>query len=305
MCGGYRISRRAGVDCNRPKRLAGRAVHDPLHDDCADPLGGAVHLALPTGVRQAKGATLADDDLPVYSVLVPLHHECQIAPALVQALRSLDYPARKLEIFFITEAQDAGTRAALIAANQSEHMRIFTVPAGTPQTKPRALNYALQFARGDLVAVFDAEDVPSPRQLRLAAEMFAAGGPELVCVQARLGIYNPDDGFLTRQFALEYASLFEAILPALERLGLPILLGGTSNHFRRRALEALGAWDAYNVTEDADLGIRIARAGMRVAMLDLGHLGGSAKKRQRVVWAAHALAQGVDADVSGPYAPAG
>lgn len=226
------------------------------------------HLLAVGRKPRRQPAFLADSDLPFYSVLVPLHREREIAPALVHALRVLDYPAGKLEIVFITELHDEGTRRALRAAAPPEHMQILTVPAGQPQTKPRALNYALQMCKGDLVAVFDAEDVPHPRQLRLAAETFAASADELVCVQARLGVYNTGDGFLTRQFALEYASLFAAILPALERLGLPILLGGTSNHFRRDALEALGAWDPFNVTEDADLGIRIARAGKRVAMID-------------------------------------
>jgi glycosyltransferase XagB len=111
----------------------------------------------------------------------------------------------------------------------------------------RRLNYALQCATGDLIAVFDSEDVPEPAQ-RKAAAMFAVAGSALACVQARLSIYNPEDSFLTRQFTLKYAALFEAILPALERLGLPIMLGGTSNHFRRSALVSCGAWDPFNVT---------------------------------------------------------
>lgn len=168
----------------------------------------------------------------------------------------------------MTEQNDELTRTALTRANLRAHMRIVTVPNGLPKTKPRACNYALQFATGDCVVVYDAEDVPEPGQLRKAAACFAEGGPSLVCVQARLSIYNPSDSFLTKQFTLEYAILFEAILPALQRLGLPILLGGTSNHFRRPALIAAGAWDAFNVTEDADLGVRLARLGLRCEMLD-------------------------------------
>ena len=180
---------------------------------------------------------------------------------------ALDYPIDKLEIIFVTEACDPARRGALLAASLPIHMQIITVPTGLPQTKPRALNYALLAATGDLVAVFDTEDVPEPAQLRKAAMMFVHAGPERACVQARLSIHNPDDSFLTRQFTLEYAALFEATLPALERLGLPILLGGTSNHFRKRALVEAGAWDPFNVTEDADLGVRLARQGYRVTML--------------------------------------
>ncbi|MBK9079101.1 MAG: glycosyltransferase [Hyphomicrobium sp.] len=225
-------------------------------------------LVFPNAAHSAAYNPIPDANLPRYSVLVPVFREVAIAPALVQAMGALDYPTDKLEIIFITEASDPQTRAALSAASPPAHMQIITVPAGQPQTKPRALNYALQAATGELIAVFDAEDVPDPQQLRKAAAMFATGGSELACVQARLSIYNPEVSFWTRQFTLEYAALFEAILPALERLGLPILLGGTSNHFRRSALAKVGAWDPFNVTEDADLGVRLARHGYRVDMLD-------------------------------------
>jgi cellulose synthase/poly-beta-1,6-N-acetylglucosamine synthase-like glycosyltransferase len=211
---------------------------------------------------------IADCDLPTYSVLVPLFKEAGIVPALVQALNLIDYPRDKLEIIFATEEVDAPTQLALSHTDLASHMRVVVVPAGRPQTKPRALNYALQFATGALIAVYDAEDVPDPRQLRLAAAHFAASGTDLACVQARLAIHNTSAGFLMRQFTLEYAALFEAILPLLQRLGLPILLGGTSNHFRRSSLDEAGAWDPFNVTEDADLGVRLARFGKRVAMLD-------------------------------------
>ncbi len=136
-----------------------------------------------------------------------------------------------------------------------------------PQTKPKALNYGLQFARGDLVAIYDAEDVPAPRQLRLAAETFAAAPSGLVCLQARLAFYNAGENWLTRQVAIEYAILYELMLPVLARLGLPLPLGGTSNHFRIEALRRLGAWDPHNVTEDADLGIRLARFGWRAGVI--------------------------------------
>ena len=147
-------------------------------------------------------------------------------------------------------------------------MRIVTVPNGQPRTKPRALNYALQDARGTLVAVFDAEDIPDADQLRRAANAFIEGGPRLACVQARLAIYNADESFLSRQFALEYSALFSGLLPALGFLRLPLTLGGTSNHFRRDLLLKIGGWDPFNVTEDADLGIRLARFGYEVSVIN-------------------------------------
>jgi cellulose synthase/poly-beta-1,6-N-acetylglucosamine synthase-like glycosyltransferase len=147
------------------------------------------------------------------------------------------------------------------------NMRVLTVPDGQPRTKPRALNYALQDARGILVAVYDAEDVPDRDQLRRAANAFIEGGPRLACVQAQLAIYNANQSFFSRQFTLEYRALFRGLLPALAFLKLPIPLGGTSNHFRRDLLLKCGGWDPFNVTEDADLGIRIARMGYDVTVI--------------------------------------
>ena len=225
------------------------------------------HLAA-SGHSPAAAPPLTNPaDLSHYSVLVPLYDEVAVAPALVTALAALDYPEGRLEILFITEEDDEPTRRALRAGTLQPYMQILTVPDGSPKTKPRALNYALQFATGDYIAVYDAEDIPAPDQLRLAVAAFANGGTNLACVQARLNIYNPGASLLTRQFTLEYAALFDAMLPALDKLGLPLPLGGTSNHFRRDHLLDAGAWDPYNVTEDADLGFRLARQGKRVEML--------------------------------------
>jgi cellulose synthase/poly-beta-1,6-N-acetylglucosamine synthase-like glycosyltransferase len=142
------------------------------------------------------------------------------------------------------------------------------VPERPPYTKPKALNYALQLARGAFIVVYDAEDRPQPDQLRRALEVFRRNPPQLGCVQARLNIYNAGDSWLTRQLTVEYSALFDAILPALARLRLPVPLGGTSNHFRRETLDAVGGWDPFNVTEDADLGFRLARRGWRTKVLD-------------------------------------
>jgi len=173
-----------------------------------------------------------DSRLPTFSVLLPLYREGRVVPALIEGMARLDYPFDRLEILFITEADDQMTRRALLSAGLPPNMRIVTVPNGQPRTKPRALNYALQDARGTLVAVFDAEDIPDASQLRRAASAFIEGGPRLACVQARLSIYNADESFLSRQFALEYSALFNGLLPALGFLRLPLTLGGTSNHFR-------------------------------------------------------------------------
>lgn len=209
----------------------------------------------------------ASDPLPTYSVMVPLFREAAIVPDLVAALSALDYPRDRLEIFLILENVDHATQAAVRSTELPAHMSVLVVPDGEPRTKPRALNYALTFATGDYVVVYDAEDLPEPGQLRRAVAALTSA-PRLGCVQARLNIYNSDETWLTRQFTIEYTALFDCLLPTLERLRLPVPLGGTSNHFPRALLEEVGAWDPFNVTEDADLGIRLARRGWLVGVLD-------------------------------------
>ena len=202
-------------------------------------------------------------DLPRISLLVPLFDELNIAGRLVKRLEALDYPRDKLEVCLILEAGDMRTEAALKHTSLPDWMRIVHVPGGPVQTKPRALNYALDFTNGEIVGIYDAEDKPARDQLRKVAVGFQRAGPEVACLQGVLDFYNAGDTWLTRCFAIDYAAWFRLILPGLVRLGFVIPLGGTTVFFRRRALEDLGRWDAHNVTEDADLGIRLARHGYR------------------------------------------
>ncbi|WP_372422223.1 glycosyltransferase [Salinarimonas chemoclinalis] len=212
-------------------------------------------------------ARIPDADLPVYTILVPLYDEARVVARLTEALRALDYPPEKLDIKLLVEADDGATAAAIDALSLPGTFEAFVVPAGEPRTKPRALNAALPLARGAFTVVFDAEDRPEPDQLRLAVAAFDREGPDLACLQARLSIHNARQNWLAASFAVEYAALFDVINPGLIRLGLPIPLGGTSNHFRTAPLRAIGGWDAWNVTEDADIGLRLAALGLRTGDL--------------------------------------
>jgi glycosyltransferase XagB len=153
------------------------------------------------------------------------------------------------------------------AADPPDTVKFVIVPAGRPQTKPRACNMGLVFSHGEFLVIYDAEDRPEPGQLREAVAAFRAAGDDLVCVQARLNYFNAKENLLTRMFTLEYSWWFDYMLPGLDRLRLPIPLGGTSNHFRTAVLRHLGGWDAWNVTEDADLGLRAAAEGYRVGVI--------------------------------------
>ena len=218
--------------------------------------------------KQKEAPPLADHELPRYTILIPLYREAAVVAPLLDALGRIDYPRGKLDIKLLIEADDDETRQAIRRLAPGPIYDIVVAPPGHPRTKPRALNIGLASARGALVTVYDAEDDPDPLQLRRAAAAFAQAPQSLACLQCPLTIDNARDSWLAGLFALDYASLFEVLDPGLARLGLPIPLGGTSNHFRVEALRRLQGWDAWNVTEDADMGVRLARMGYGVATLD-------------------------------------
>ena len=211
---------------------------------------------------------LAEADWPRYTILCPLYREAEVVPQFVQAMQALDYPTEKLEILFLTEESDVSTRQAIEALQLPWHFAIVTVPEGQPRTKPRACNYGLLQATGDYVVIYDAEDKPDPLQLKKAVLTFANYGPEVGCIQAKLNFYNTRQNLLTRWFTAEYSMWFDLILPGLQKLHVPFPLGGTSNHFPTHVLRSLGGWDAFNVTEDCDLGLRMAHQGLKTVMVD-------------------------------------
>ncbi|CAN1565650.1 COG1215 Glycosyltransferases, probably involved in cell wall biogenesis [Paracoccaceae bacterium] len=225
--------------------------------------------AVAAALHAPKPALIPDmaADPPIVSIIVALYHEADIAARLVKRLARLDYPADLLDVILAVEAEDQVTLAALTRAELPPWMRVVTVPAGVVKTKPRALNHALNFARGAIIGIYDAEDAPDPAQLRKVVARFQLAGPEVACLQGILDYYNPRTNWLSRCFTIEYASWFRLILPGVARLGLAVPLGGTTLFFRRTVLEQLGGWDAYSVTEDADLGIRLARHGYRTELI--------------------------------------
>ena len=242
-------------------------------------LWAAFTLALSTGMKLgALLATLrhkdAPDDtnvmiarLPVVSVMVGLYKEADIAARLVRRLGRLDYPRDKLDILLVVEEDDHLTRNALRQADLPAWMRVVVTPRGKVKTKPRALNFGLTQCRGSIIGVYDAEDMPEPDQIYKVVQRFYQRGPEVACLQGVLDFYNPTRNWLARCFTIEYASWFRVVLPGLQRMGLPLPLGGTTLFFRRDVLEKLGGWDAHNVTEDADLGMRLMRQGYRTELI--------------------------------------
>ncbi len=219
-------------------------------------------------VTDAEVGQLSDADLPVYTVLVPMFKEAAVLPRLAAGIRALDYPMSKLDVKLVLEADDSETIEAAKQLGLESIFEILRVPASKPQTKPKACNYALHFARGSYLTIYDAEDRPEPDQLKKALVAFAKAPASTACLQARLNYFNRNENWLTRQFTLDYSLWFDFILPGLEKLRIPIPLGGTSNHFRIEVLRELHSWDPFNVTEDADLGVRLTQKGYTCGVIN-------------------------------------
>jgi cellulose synthase/poly-beta-1,6-N-acetylglucosamine synthase-like glycosyltransferase len=219
-------------------------------------------------VSDEEARAVPDWELPVYTVMIPAYREPEVISELIQRVSQFEYPPDRLDVKLLIEADDDVTIKAIEEAMPGDQFELVLVPAAEPRTKPKALNYGLTLARGELVAIYDAEDEPEPLQLRRAAVAMRRLGPDVACIQAKLTYHNPMQNLITKWFTIEYALWFSFFLPGLASMGAPIPLGGTSNHFRRVALQALGAWDPFNVTEDADLGIRMFREGYTVHVLE-------------------------------------
>jgi glycosyltransferase XagB len=224
----------------------------------------------PAAPFKTKGQLLTPDDdaLPTITILLPLYHDADAMVTLSQAIDQLQYPTEKKDVKLLVEEDDAATINEARRLGLDERYELITVAATGPRTKPKACNYGMHLARGDLIVIFDAEDQPEPDQLLKAASAFHYGDDQLACVQARLNYYNANENWLTRLFTLEYSLWFDWLLPALQAQGAPIPLGGTSNYFKTDTLIKIGGWDPFNVTEDADLGLRLSKLGYRVEILD-------------------------------------
>ncbi len=231
-----------------------------------------IHLAI-TSQREMEFSDeeleqLDDDDLPIYTILVPLYHEADVLPRLMEGLDNLDYPKDKLDVLLLLEEDDEETIEATRSLGLPEYVRVVKTPDEPPRTKPKACNLGLALARGRYLVIYDAEDRPESDQLRKAVWGFQRVPHQVICLQAKLNFYNQHQNLLTRWFTADYSVWFDLMLPGIDHLQAPIPLGGTSNHFRVKKLRELRGWDPYNVTEDCDLGVRLAMRGYRTRILN-------------------------------------
>ncbi|MCK0439353.1 glycosyltransferase [Gordonia alkaliphila] len=219
-------------------------------------------------VTDERARAIDDDALPTYTVLVPAYGEPEVIGDLIAHMRALEYPQEKIQVLLLLEADDTPTIEAARSMGEDPIVTVVLVPPAEPRTKPKACNYGMAFATGEIITIYDAEDEPDPLQLRRVAAAFEDADDDVVCVQGKLSFHNATDNLLTRWFTADYGIWFGTLLPGIMASRSPIPLGGTSNHFRRTLLDEIGAWDPHNVTEDADLGIRIAARGYRTEVID-------------------------------------
>lgn len=243
-------------------------------------------------VSDREADMVPDSKLPIVTVLLPVYREEITLPYLVKSVMQQRYPKNKLDVRILVEPDDHHTLKAIIAlpdqAGQTNAIKynrygfpktvrvwedaeisidyVYLHPKGA-RTKPNALNKGLTNAKGSIVTIFDAEDRPDPRQIRKAVT-YMLKHSEVSCVQARLAYYNPDQSIITKMFSIEYVQQFMVYLPLYHSLKKVVLLGGTSNYIRTDVLRNLEGWDYANVTEDADLGIRLTRLGYQTVPIN-------------------------------------
>lgn len=231
-------------------------------------IGKSLQFPPEISVSDHELSALDPKQLPLYTILCPLYREAHVLPQFIEAISRLDWPTDKLEVILLLEEDDPNSLQAAQAMSLSSHFRILVVPHSLPKTKPKACNFGLAHAQGSFVVVYDAEDRPDPDQLKKAYLAFLRSSPQTACLQAKLNYYNPHHNLLTRLFTAEYSLWFDVVLPALQSINTTIPLGGTSNHFKTAVLKNLHGWDAFNVTEDCDLGTRLFHSGYKTAIID-------------------------------------
>lgn len=207
-------------------------------------------------------------DLPIYTILVPVYKEKEVIKHLIDNIKSLDYPQYKLDVCILLEEDDIETIEVVKEMKLPHYFSAVIVPTCEPKTKPKACNYGLIRAKGEYVVIYDAEDRPEPDQLKKVYLSFKHLPENYVCIQGKLNYFNSNQNTLTKLFTQEYSMWFELLLVGVMQLRTPIPLGGTSNHFKIDFLREVGAWDPFNVTEDADLGVRLFKKGYKTAVVD-------------------------------------
>ncbi|WP_093799335.1 glycosyltransferase [Streptomyces sp. Wb2n-11] len=197
-----------------------------------------------------------------FSLLVPARHEEAVLRHTVEQMLKIDHPG--FEIVLIVGHDDPGTAAiAHQLAAEHPHMVQTVVDHHEAKNKPRALNTALPYARGEVVGVFDAEDIVHPELLSHVDFAFRRDDADVV--QGGVQLVNFDTSWYSLRNCLEYFFWFRSRLHLHARKGF-IPLGGNTVFVRAALLRETGGWDGDCLAEDCDLGVRLSSRGARVVV---------------------------------------
>lgn len=206
-------------------------------------------------------------DWPTMTVIFPLKGEDAVIYDTIKAIKNLDYDKALMQVLVVVERTDLLTLETLSKINLPDYFELITIPSMPPFTKGRALLHAIDRVKGRYLTIFDAESRPEAAQMKKAA-FYLMNSKEEVCCQAKIRISNKSQNWITRNFATEYFEWFEFHLNKLSDKNLPFGLGGNSFYISTECLRKAGAWDAYNVTEDVDLSVRLIKQGVKLKILD-------------------------------------
>lgn len=210
---------------------------------------------------------LTVEDLPSITIILPLKNEDEVIRGTLNAINDLQYPQEKKQVIVVIEDTDRVTLSTISRIELKPNVEILLIPEAAPFTKGRALLHGIRKAEGEIITVYDAESRPERDQLMKAVSILSEEKSGL-CLQAKIHISNKSGNWITRNFAGEYYEWYERHLKTLSHEGFSFGLGGNSFFIRRKDLLNAGAWDPFNVTEDADLAVRLIENGVRIRLFD-------------------------------------
>ena len=213
--------------------------------------------------RERENASMPNgEDLPAVSILVPVKNEEKVVGRLLKSLLSQDYPSDRVEIIIVDDGSIDRTVEICRGYAERHSDQIRLLQQSKSNGKPTALNYALEHAKGEIIATFDADNVPERGTLRKAAGFLK--DPSVAAVQGTICSINADENMLTKFLSYEEAVRFKAYMGGKDVLDLFVHLAGSCQFVRRRVLDAVGGWRPDSLSEDMEMSARLTERDYRI-----------------------------------------
>ena len=222
---------------------------------------GVKHL-LRSNRNKRKTPRLGEEKLPAISVVVPVKNEERVVGRLLKALLRLDYPQQKKEIIIVEDGSVDKTVEICkeYVKQHSNHIKL--LHKSVSNGKAAALNYAIRHAKGEIIAMFDADNVPEPDILQKVVKYFE--DQSVAAVQGITRSINADENMLTKFVSYEEAVQFEVLLRGKDVLNLFVHLTGSCQFIRRNVFEDVGGWDEESLSEDTEMSVRLMEKGYNI-----------------------------------------